>query len=944
MKKRLITFMLLALPLAVWAQNGNGSHFKINIPEAGMLKQRLTNAVYNTDYDIVDSLTVKGQFGGEDLAYLVEAKGLVAELSYLDLSDVELVYDDKEYQSSSYSINMGMIQVINHYMLSSENRDEHENYLAGRTVEEHTYYRNDFAYAFKDNKTLIDCRLPKLLKGIGEEVFRGCEALEKVTFPDSPAYIGNSAFRNSGMTSITLPASVEKVGDYAFAWMPIEDIDLSHVRSVGKGLLSGTKVKSVQLADGMEAVPEEMFSNCWELTSVVIPNSVKSIGNKAFEECNNLTTVSIPGSVETIGDEVFYSCDALTTVAMAEGLKKIGANVFIECLNLQNLTLPSTLEEMGDHAIPILESMSFEDGILYIGKVAYALEMNNPSNNTIKEEITTLNFKEGIVSIADGFKTNAFDGKPSVDVSAIKTISLPSTLRRIGSSSLSGTSINSITLPDALEYIGSYAFHDSKKLRRITIPANVKFIGPAAFDGSALTRVYYNATAAETDKDSYPVFKYAQLTFLFIGEGVKKIPYRLFEGCSNLSRVVMPSTVESIGEKAFTGCTSLEHIDLPVSLKEIGEGAFSGGLQSVAAYMKEPLLFRFDEEAIISELYPAWREAINNGETEYYDERYQGRGDNEYFYGHAYASNPFGTRVNDTRSIEGYFRIDTEGRLSWGYWDEDKFGKPAWEDEMRQIQNIQIPLLQVPNGCLSAYMANAAWTCEFGKIETFDGASDVEAVEETTTVSVSETVTDDIDLSGTMLGNVYVTLDTEESGDGYNATEGCLVINSTTGEDALTVTTTDDADNLTVKNLFNGLIFEVPAGKGSIVIDCQTLGQNAIFMKIGSGEPQQVVTATKQQVTVPYEVSEPTRIYVYADKSSGSAAPAVRRANAYANDDAVKIYGLTINVEENYNGIITPTAVTVIADGKWYTLDGRCIASPLQKGIYITNGCKVVLK
>lgn len=85
-------------------------------------------------------------------------------------------------------------------------------------------------------------------------------------------------------------------------------------------------------------------------------------------------------------------------------------------------------------------------------------------------------------------------------------------------------------------------------------------------------------------------------------------------------------------------------------------------------------------------------------------------------------------------------------------------------------------------------------------------------------------------------------------------------------------------------------------------------------------------------------------IWGYADKSSGSAAPAVRRANAYANDDAVKIYELTINVEENYNGIITPTAVTVIAAGKWYTLDGRCVASPLQKGIYITNGCKLVLK
>ena len=56
-------------------------------------------------------------------------------------------------------------------------------------------------------------------------------------------------------------------------------------------------------------------------------------------------------------------------------------------------------------------------------------------------------------------------------------------------------------------------------------------------------------------------------------------------------------------------------------------------------------------------------------------------------------------------------------------------------------------------------------------------------------VSVSQAVTDDTDLTGTMLGNVYVTLDTEDSDDGYNASEGCIVINSTTGEDALAAST-----------------------------------------------------------------------------------------------------------------------------------------------------------
>ena len=213
-------------------------------------------------------------------------------------------------------------------------------------------------------------------------------------------------------------------------------------------------------------------------------------------------------------------------------------------------------------------------------------------------------------------------------------------------------------------------------------------------------------------------------------------------------------------------------------------------------------------------------------------------------------------------------------------------------------------------------------------------------------------VTEDTDLSSTMLGNIFVTLDTEDSGDGYNATEGCLVINSTVSDEALAVVTADDADDLTVNNQFNGLIFEVPTGKGNIVIDCQTLGQNAIYVKIGSNEPKKVETATKQTKTIPYDVVETTRIYVYAAKSETGANAAPSRAidtkshrAAYANDDAVKIYGLNINVDENLSGISAPITTDRPTTDTWYTLDGRRLGSkPTMKGVYIRNDRKVVVR
>ena len=107
-----------------------GVHFTITLPEAGSLKQRLENEIAQTDYDLVDFLTLKGKFGAKDLAYLKEQKGLVSQLRYLDLTDVELVYDDDEVYYTAVTDDGGDLPVgiVNYfyyyYTLSAENKDE----------------------------------------------------------------------------------------------------------------------------------------------------------------------------------------------------------------------------------------------------------------------------------------------------------------------------------------------------------------------------------------------------------------------------------------------------------------------------------------------------------------------------------------------------------------------------------------------------------------------------------------------------------------------------------------------------------------------------------------------------------------------------------------------------------------------------------------------------
>lgn len=864
-----------------------GAHFTVTVNEPGSLKQRLTNAVFQTDYDLVDYLTIKGKLGGADIAYLQAQEGLVSQLQYLDLTDVELVYDDEPYfqngTSSFYS------QHINIFTLSAENKDENGPYggMQGQVSITSTYCRrNDLSHAFEKMQYLKECYLPKTLPAVGERMFDET-SLSKVGMPTAPTYIGDGAFINSGawygaqgtLTAIDIPASVERIGASAFASQPITTIDVRHVTSFGGGCFSGTAIQSIQLNDAVEAIPNDMFS-----------------GSK-------LRSISIPAAVVEIGGGAFSGCEKLTSVTMGEGVKKIGAGAFSGCTALNDMTISPNIEEIGQNAfagiyyygevssdIPWVAALPVEDGVIYICKVAYK-----------HVDGSELSIKEGTVSIADAF-INTYKG--------INSITLPSTLRILGSGCLANAVFSSIELPDALEKIGDGALSNCSKLRRITIPKNVTSIGGEAFSESALVRVYYNAIDAENVNDGWSSSPFPEsITRVIIGEGVKALPDNLFNGSKNLTRVQMPSTVERIGDYAFANCGSLESIDLPSSLKHLGRGAFvNDNLSEVSVYMAEPLNFMTLPD-----------------DDEFKENWQQGDDDN---YGRGYAG-PFGG------DVIYWYHIDADGNITFEEGIDYRFYDP-------------LPLLRVPNGTLAIYQGDWAWSASFQTIEQFDGASGAEAIEETTTVSVSETVTDDTDLTGTMMGSVYVTLDTEDSGDGYNATEGCLVINSTTTDEGLAAATADDADDLTVKNQFNGLIFEVPAGKGSIVIDCQTLGQQAVYVKIGSGEPQEVATTARQQLTIPYEVSEPTRIYVYGAKSTtANAAPkanAARRA-AYANDNAVKLYGLTINVDENLSGIDTPTATSVTADGKWYTLDGRRLTSkPQQKGVYIVNGKKVVIK
>ena len=162
-----------------------------------------------------------------------------------------------------------------------------------------------------------------------------------------------------------------------------------------------------------------------------------------------------------------------------------------------------------------------------------------------------------------------------------------------------------IVIPESVEYngtsyivtsIGGSAFRDCSSLKSITIPSIVTRIGNSAFDWcSGLTSVHISDIAAWCEiafdaNDSNPIY-YAhhlylgeeEITDLVIPNTVTTIGNYAFYNCSGLTSVTIPNSVTSIGNNSFYNCSGLTSVTIPNSVTSIGRHAFRGcsGLTSV---------------------------------------------------------------------------------------------------------------------------------------------------------------------------------------------------------------------------------------------------------------------------------------------------------------------------------------------------------------------------
>ena len=265
------------------------------------------------------------------------------------------------------------------------------------------------------------------------------------------------------------------------------------------------------------------------------------LGPYAFSDCPCLTNLTLPSGVTEIGDFAFRNCKGLTSLTLPSGVTKIGRCAFWDCYGLTSLTLPSGVTEIGYDA--------FKD--------CYGL--------------TSLTLPSGVAEIKSG---------TFCDCSGLTSLSLPSGLTSIGESAFSGCSgLTDLTLPSGVTEIGVEAFSGCSGLTSLTLSSDIRIDGSAFKGCSGLKTVSF---CINDDLETY-LTKGHSYIYLDVDCAIK-----YYLGGEEITSIVIPSSVTTLGECAFQRCSTLQSVYVSWPTPISAGSAFLGvGISKCTLYVPQ---------------------------------------------------------------------------------------------------------------------------------------------------------------------------------------------------------------------------------------------------------------------------------------------------------------------------------------------------------------------
>ena len=360
---------------------------------------------------------------------------------------------------------------------------------------------------------LREVRLSSSLRVISDEAFDGCSSLQKVNFPSTLKEIRSDAFSGTALTEFTAPDSLTDIWGNAFKdCAALKSVELNNVRNLGSGaFMNCTALESVSLSDNMEKLNDHIFDGCASLARIDMPDKPIAVsftvlgGTAYYNNPSNwekgvlyadgyliavnadfaaLTEYAVKEGTKVIADNAFSGAGysgKVKKITLPDGLYRIGQGAFAKLGALTEVNIPESVRSIGYGAFAATGydvAAHYTDGGLYVGKWLVAVE------NAVRTSFTV---KDGTVGVADGKDTSLF---PSRAQKATQ-LSLPSSLKYIGTRSFARLRITELQLPAGLQTLGEGAFASCSWLKTVNLGdcAELESIGAQAFTNAAITEI-----------------------------------------------------------------------------------------------------------------------------------------------------------------------------------------------------------------------------------------------------------------------------------------------------------------------------------------------------------------------------------------------------------------------------------------------------------------------
>lgn len=415
--------------------------------------------------------------------------------------------------------------------------------------------------------------------------------LKKVTFADGIQVIPQYFLNNiTTLTKIEIPASVQKIGDHAFAdcsnltAVTFKEQADSKLTTIDTSAFEGCSLmKLSKLPEGLTTINASAFKDCKKISLTDLPTGLITIGNAAFENCTMLRIGKLP-AITALGMAAFKNCVKLSFLSVdTSNLAEINATAFEGCTGLSSVQINGGEKKqttIADGAFATCNSLKWLDieNVKSIGKNAFA----------------KLPFSALEINQVDTIGESAFASCDKLENPVIQNV------KTIGASAFAGsgaqTDDNKVLL-DSIQNVGSRAFEgcqftsaDIRDLEKVTTYTDPETkIEYSPFAKSSIKKVEFsdetkNTVCTKAFKNVTSL-QSVELAYCFTYGNISTIDASAFEGCVNLTDINLSDKLTTINGLAFYN-TGLTEITVPASLTKIttasaagkNVGPFAGGV------------------------------------------------------------------------------------------------------------------------------------------------------------------------------------------------------------------------------------------------------------------------------------------------------------------------------------------------------------------------------